>query len=506
VYSVKDITKRYGGVQALAGATLEVDPGEVHALLGANGAGKSTLVKILAGAERPTSGTLELDGAPVAFKSVEDAARHGVALVSQELNLFGELDALHNMFLLREPLAGGIAVSRRRMRERAREVVDRLGLTFDLERPVADLGLGEQQLVEIARALLGEPRILILDEPTSALSAQETNRLLDVIRGLAGHGVGVVFVSHFLEDVFAVADSVTILRGGRVVAERRPVGELTVAGTVRAMLGEAAAAPSPGGAEPATAPGTVPDERELDALRLTDVAIRHQVRGVTLEARPGEVVGLAGLEGSGAQAVLRLLFGAERACGGEIRLPGGGRCPRRIGEAVRAGVALVPADRKRNGLHLEKSIAENVSLVVGCTLRRDGVVARNARMRDRAQAWRQRLGIAMDSPSQPVGSLSGGNQQKVLFAKWLEAQPSLVLLDDPTRGVDIGAKVEMQAVIRSIAGDGRVVLYASSDLQEMAALCDRVLVFFQGELRGELAHDALSEHTLLHAVTTGALT
>ncbi|WP_259311342.1 sugar ABC transporter ATP-binding protein [Capillimicrobium parvum] len=490
-------------MQALAGATFEVDPGEVHALLGANGAGKSTLVKILAGGERPTSGTLRLDGAPTAFKSVEDAARRGVALVSQELNLFPALDGLHNLFLMREPVSGHVAISRRGMRERAQRVVRQLGLAFDLERPVGELALGEQQLVEIARALLGDPRILILDEPTSALSADETARLLGVIRSLREHGVGIVFVSHFLEDVFEVADAVTILRGGRVVVARRPVGELTVAAAVDGMLGEAAAAVR-SGASPPQVERTI-DRRDEAALRLADVSIRRKVRGVTLDAHPGEIVGLAGLEGSGVQAILRMLFGVERPMGGRVVLPGGGPCPRGIAEAIRAGVAFVPADRKQTGLHLEKPIAENISLVSSCALRRDGLVIRNGPMAQRAETWRDRLRVAMASPWAPVGALSGGNQQKVLFAKWLETGPSLMLLDDPTRGVDVGAKAEMQGVIRSIAEGGTVVLYTSSDLQEMAALCDRVLVFYQGDVMGELGRDELSEHGLLQAVTTGEL-
>jgi ABC-type sugar transport system ATPase subunit len=504
VYTAQDITKRYGGVQALAGATFTVDPGEVHALLGANGAGKSTLMKILAGGEQPTSGTMALDGAPVAFKSVEDAARHGVALVSQELSLFPALDGLHNLFLMREPVRGGVAISRRKMRERTRGVVDQLGLIFDLERPVNELTLGEQQLIEIARALLGDPRILILDEPTSALNAAETERLLDVIRGLRGRGVGIVFVSHFLDDVFAVADTVTILRGGRVVEARRPATELTIATAISGMLGDGV----PGPDAPLRPLAQSALDRGPDAalqLQLRDVSIKRKVRGVTLQAHAGEVVGLAGLEGSGVGAILRMLFGVERLAGGEVRLPGGGSCPRDIAQAIGQGVAYVPADRKRAGLHLEKPITENVSIVSACALRRDGVIMRRRRMEERAQTWRERLGVAMASPWAAAGSLSGGNQQKVLFAKWLETDPSLVLLDDPTRGVDVGAKAEMQEVIRSIAQGGAVVLYTSSDLHEMATLCDRVLILYQGDVIGELDRHELSEHALLHAVTTGAM-
>lgn len=504
VYEASHLDMRYGGVHALADANLILREGEVHALLGANGAGKSTLVKILAGAAQQSSGTLTLRGRPVTFANAEQAADAGVALVSQELNLFPELTALHNLFLMREPLRAGIVVDRAEMRRRANEVVGVIGLDIDLDRKVSSLRLGERQLVEIARALLGDPSILILDEPTSALQAAETESLLGVIEVLRSRGVAVVFVSHFLEDAFRIADKVTVLRGGRVVLGDHPASDLTISGAIREMLGDEAFRQSQEmRGERVTEP---PPEVGTDggrALRFEDVSVGREVRNLNFTAHTGTVVGLAGLEGAGAQAVLRAVFGEVATSAGKVTLPSGRRAPRSVAAAVRAGIALVPADRKDVGLMLSKSIGENVVLVNGGPLRRMGFVLRKRQIAERAEHWREQLGITMGLPSDPVNSLSGGNQQKVVFAKWLETAPEVILLDDPTRGVDVGAKLEMQRLMRD-AAQGRVVLYTSNDFEEMAEVCDRVLVFFGGEMRAELGRGQ-SEHTLMEAVNSGLI-
>ncbi len=501
MYTVKNLHKSYGGVKALDGVDFEIHQGEVHALLGANGAGKSTLIKVLVGGTRPDDGAaLELEGEPVAFSNSREAADRGVAIVSQELTLFPHLDVLQNLFLGREPLAAGVALDRRAMRRLAKPVLETIGLDVDLSRPLATLRLGEQQLVEIARALLEEPKILVLDEPTSALQAAETERLLGVVRGLRDRGVAVVYVSHFLEDVFAVADRITVLRSGRVVVARRPREEMTIQGTVVEMLGEA-------GAREKHITDATPFEEAAAAgapLVLDGIAVEGILEPFDLTAEPGEVVGLAGLEGSGAHAVLDVIFGRLRPSEGTISLPGGGRRPRTMNRAVAAGIAYVPADRKRLGLMLSNSIAENVSSVKGGPLRRMGLVLRRSQMRRRAEHWREELNIVTASTALPAGSLSGGNQQKVVFAKWLEAEPSVVLLDDPSRGVDMGAKEDMHAIIAQMAASRKVVLYTSSDLEEMAKVCDRVIVFFAGRAVGELASEELSEHGLLESINVGA--
>jgi ABC-type sugar transport system ATPase subunit len=502
MYVASNIRKHYGGVKALDGVDLEIRPGEVHALLGANGAGKSTLVKVLVGAEQPTDGTLTLNGEEVGFQNVGEAADRGIAIVSQELNLFPDLDVLHNLFLLREPVSAGVLIDRSEMRKRAVPVVEAVGLDVPLNRAVGTLRLGEQQLVEIARALLKDPKILFLDEPTSALQAAETQRLLDVVRRLRNRGVGIVYVSHFLEDVFAIADTITIFRNGKAVAERRPRASMSISEAVRQMLGDAGVARDRrisvarnGGHGPAN----------TGPLRLEDVSVRHMLEPTTLEANPGEVVGLAGLDGSGARTVLDVVFGRRKADRGAVTLPSGAKCPTGMSGAVRAGVAYVPADRQQLGVMLHKPIFENVATVSSGPLRRMGVVLRTRRLIKRADHWRETLRIVAPNSRTQVGELSGGNQQKVVFAKWLEAEPRVVLLDDPSRGVDIGAKAEMHTIIAEMRSRRQIILYTSSDLEEMAEVCDRVVVFFQGRACGELAGDELSEHRLLESINTGVV-
>lgn len=502
MYVATNVSKHYGGIRALDGVDLEIRPGEVQALLGANGAGKSTLVKILVGAESPSAGTLELNGTVVRFRTVQEANAQGISIVSQELNLFPDLDVLQNLFMLREPRYGGILLNRREMRRRAASVVARVGLHVPLEAPVRALRLAEQQLVEIARALLDDPKILFLDEPTSALQADDTRRLLQLVKRLRDSGVAVVYVSHFLEDVFAIADTITVVRNGRVAVHRRPRAEMTIEGTVPQMLGEMAtmAHRSP----------TVVTKRTTGPSNHTPLTLSHaEITGVfrplDLSVTPGEVVGLAGLEGSGATGVLNAIFGRTRLDGGTITMPGRTRAPRSVSAAVRAGVAFVPADRKRLGVMLDKTIRENVTIVSAGPLRRLGVVLRKAVLLQRTEVWRDRLRIAMASTESPVGALSGGNQQKVVFAKWLDGDPRVVLLDDPTRGVDVGAKAEMQSIITQMAHRGQVVLITSSDLEELANVCDRVLIFVQGHVTGELQHGDLNEHRLLAAINTAAV-
>lgn len=502
-FTAQSIDKQYGGVHALTGVDFEVRPGEVHALLGANGAGKSTLVKILVGAEHPTSGTLTLDGDPVAFDNVREASRKGVAIVSQELTLFPDLDVLENLFIQREPRRLGV-MDRAQMRALAEPVLRSLGVELDLGRRVQGLPLAQRQIVEIARALIGNPRIVLLDEPTSALAAGESRRLLEIVQRLRTSGVGVVFVSHHLEDVFSIADVVTVLRNGRVVMRRRPRAEVTISDVVDHMLG-------PADVEYAAARSIEASARLADLPRpegplcFEDVTIRGALRNFYAKVQPGEIVGLAGLEGSGAQAALRAVMGLQRISSGRIRLPDGSDQPRSVLSAVRSAIAYVPSDRKRTGLMLDDEVAENVAMVASGVLGRWGIFPSRRRMLRRAEEWRDRLGIRLSSVRARAGSLSGGNQQKVVLAKWLEARPNVILLDDPTRGVDVVAKAEIQALVKELASSGAIILYSSNDFEEMAAVCDRVIVLFKGECRGELNAELVSEHLLLEAVGTGII-
>src|SRR3954469_2028241 len=498
------LRKTYGGVVALAGADFTVRAGSVHALLGENGAGKSTLVKIVAGAVVPDSGELRLDGKPVQFANTAEAARNGVAVVSQELNLFGDLDVLANLFTLRE-IKHGPFISRAEMARKARPVLAELGLHVALRPRVEELTRAERQLIEIAKAMLTDPRVLILDEPTSALGATSTEMLLDALRVLRDRQVGVVFVSHILEDVMALCDEVTVLRDGNVEMSAQPREGLTVPAIVDAMLGdrEPTIARPDDELQEAVAE-SVGEEVGGGRLELHDAAVDGALEPLTLAVRPGEIVGLAGVAGAGHLSVLELVSGLRRPDSGSVVLPDGKPVPSGLRGAVRSGVALVTGDRRRLGLMLDKPIWENIGQIRSVGLAADGLLVRKRTLRARAREHVSGLRIRSRSVDQDAGSLSGGNQQKVVFAKWLDAQPSVFLLDDPTRGVDVGAKDEMHALIRSTAAAGAPVLICSTDIDELAALCDRVVVFHQGSVSAELSGETLKTHTVLEAMNTSS--
>ena len=491
MFQASGVRKRFGGVTALAGVDFTLESGSVHALLGENGAGKSTLVKILAGALAPDAGTLVLDNEPVTFASTREANRRGVAVVSQELNVFGDLDVLANLFLTREPRRG-VLVNRTEMARRAAPVLAELEFDRPLRTRVSDLTLAERQLVEIARALLDEPAVLILDEPTSALPVDRAEHLLAIVDRLRSRGVAVLYVSHLLAEVMLIADRVTVLRDGRVVlAERREA--LVVKDIVTAMVGQhEETRPAP----KRTAPGR-------QALRLEDLTVPGVLDGVTLTARRGEIVGCAGKAGSGHSGVLEVVSGLRKLARGKVRLPSGLPGPRSLRGAVKAGVALVPGDRARIGLMLDKPVWDNVSQVSSGALGRHGPLPGKRKLVAIAEELVRRLRIRTDSVHAPVGRLSGGNQQKVVFAKWLAADPDVVLLDDPTRGVDVGARADMHDIVRELAAGGRVVLISSTDPDELVELCDRVVVFHRGRLCADLTGTDLTQPTLLHAMATG---
>ncbi|MGY1593848.1 sugar ABC transporter ATP-binding protein [Geodermatophilus sp. SYSU D00708] len=491
------IRKAYGGVVALAGVDLTIRPGSVHALLGENGAGKSTLIKVLVGAIRPDAGALRLDGRELRPGTTADAVDQGIAVVSQELSLFPDLDVLSNLFPMREMRRGPL-VDRRRMAERARPVLAELGLDVGLEDPVEHLPLDQRQLLEIARALVTDPRVLILDEPTSALHAEEADRLHDVVRRLRDRDVAVVYVSHHLEDVLAVSDEVTIMRDGRIAVAAAPAHTLTVDRIVAHMLGDKVAAI----VEERSHQGQAIDE-EGPALRLEGVTVRGQLREVDLAVPCGRVVGLAGVAGSGHRAVLSVAAGVLRPDDGRVFLPDGAPLKPSIRGAISQGVAIVSGDRKRFGVMLDKPIWDNVGQVGSVALRRDGAIVRAARLRERAREHVARLGIKTPSVDQEVGMLSGGNQQKVVFAKWLEAAPSVLLLDDPTRGIDVGAKAEIYNLLRGLSDRGAVQIVASSDPRELAAVCDEVVVFYDGRVCARLTGRHLDAHTILEVMNTG---
>ncbi len=508
------IAKSYGGVRALTGAGLTVRAGSVHALLGENGAGKSTLVKVIAGAVKPDEGTLRLDGREVAFDSTADAVQSGVAVVSQELSLFPDLDVLSNLFPMREPRRGPF-VRKSEMARRARPVLAELGLDVSLRQPLGSLTLAERQLVEVAKALVTQPRVLILDEPTSALEQSSTEALMKVLRVLRERQVAVVFVSHILEEVLALCDAITVLRDGRLVLEGVPRSELSASAIVDAMLGERRRGTVPA-AEEATAEELAENVTEMldvsevaasggdEDLRLEGVTVPDRLDDVSLSASPGEIVGLAGIAGAGHDTVVQLVSGQRRAEQGRVLLPGRRPVPKGLRGAIGAGVALVSGDRRRYGLMLDKPLWENIGQVRAVAQGGEARIIRGRDLRARAREHVERLQVRAYSVDEHAGQLSGGNQQKVVFAKWLDAQPSVLLLDDPTRGVDVGAKAEMHVLVRGAAAAGAIVLLTSTDIDELAAVCDRVLVFYPGRIAAELAGDRLSEHAVLEAMNAGA--
>ena len=491
--SAQGLVKTYGGVLALDGANLTVRSGSIHAVVGENGAGKSTVMKILAGAVMADAGNISFDGAPVVLGSPGAARAKGVGIVYQELSMLPNRSVLANLFVNAEPTRYGL-LSRREMVRRARVPLERVGLKVDLDRPVSSYGIGERQLVEISRVLLEEPRLLILDEPNSALNDRESERLFSVLRELSASGVTMLYVSHRLQDVFEVCDEVTVMRNGRDTLTRARTA-LTIPEVVAAMIG---------GSERALYPErTDAPPQGQAALVIRDLSVGEELRDVSFDAHAGEIVGLAGLEGSGVATLLGALFGLRRTSSTAARFPDGKGLPGDPTSAARRGVSLVPADRRNQGLMLHRSVARNMVHVKVGTLKARNPWLRKREMEDAARRQVASLHIKVRSLTSSVHQLSGGNQQKVVLGKWLEVRPDVVLLDDPTRGVDIGAKRECYHLIRQLADEGRVVIFRSTELPELVGLADRILVLYHQTIAGEVRGSDVDDKTLLHMINTG---
>lgn len=484
---LRGVTKSFPGVRALNDVSFEVWPAEVHMLLGENGAGKSTLMKVLCGAYRPESGTLLHLGKPVALGSTLDARRLGIAVIFQEFSLVPHLNIARNIFLGREPksrVPGLIDISR--MLRDAGRILGELGLDLDPRTPLQKLGVAHQQMVEIAKALSQRARVLVMDEPTAALSDRETSRLFQVIRELRKNGVSIIYISHRLPEVFELGDRITVLRDGAKVGQTTPKRTSPDA-LVRMMVGRAVDT-SYGSRTPRAALGEV-------ALRVRGLSSSNGIRDVDLVVRRGEIVGLSGLVGSGRTEVVRAVFGADPVSSGTIEIFGQ-RFEGGPDRAAALGAALVPESRKTQGLALARTVGDNLTVAALRRLFPKGIF-RPARADKQARQLVNDLRIATPSIDRTTGVLSGGNQQKIVIGKWLAAKAELYLFDEPTRGIDVGAKAEIFELIRRLVADGAAVLMVSSEQSEIVQVCDRAYVMRAGAIVGELSGPDLTEAAIV---------
>jgi rhamnose transport system ATP-binding protein len=478
-----NINKRFGGTQALQDVSLEVEGREIHALVGENGAGKSTLVKIVGGNLRPDAGRIAFKGSEISLHSPAQARAAGISVIHQELTIIPHMTVAENIFLGSLPTRGPGFVDWRVLRQKARRTLAQLGLTLDLDMPAGNLAIGLQQMVEIAKSLAARADLIIMDEPTSSLSYHEAERLWKVVRELKDQGKTVVFVSHRLEDVFALAERVTVLRDGRKVATQ-PISRLTSSSLVSLMIGRELRETR---AEAAGSP-------KHCVLEVTGLSRRGSFSDLSFVARSGEIVGLAGLVGAGRTEAVRAIFGADRPDAGHILIDG---TPLELGDprrAVRAGIGFVPEDRKEQALFLQMSVEENIALP-GSSRGRLHLIDQAVERRTAAE-FVQRLNIVTASLDQTVANLSGGNQQKVVLARWLALKPKVLIVDEPTRGIDVGAKAEIHEFLRLLARNGMAIVFVSSELPEILLLSDRILVMRDGRLVVEMPADQANQETV----------
>jgi galactofuranose transport system ATP-binding protein len=493
---MRDINKRFQGVHALAAASLEVDPGEIMALVGQNGAGKSTMIKVLTGANRRDSGSILFAGQPIDFASPQAAQRGGVSTIYQEINLVPFRSVAENIFLGREHRRYGL-LDWGRMNAEAADLLRRFAVEIDVRKPLMEFSTAIQQMVAIARAVSFKAQLVIMDEPTSSLDEREVAVLFDVMRRLRSEGVAVIFVGHRLDELYRVCDRVTVMRDGRtvMVGKMADIGKLNL---ISAMLGrdlETVRARSTGFSAAHAAPGDI-------VLSAEGLRIGNRVRDARIEVREREIVGLAGLLGSGRTEVARAIFGADPPDAGKIEVSGRPVSPQEPAEAITLGIGYCSEDRKADGIVPDMSVRENMTLAILPRLTSMGIVD-EARQREIVDSFMKRLAIKASSAEQRIRELSGGNQQKVLLARWLCTDPKLLILDEPTRGIDVGAKAEIQALIRELADQGLGVLMISSELEEITEGADRVFVLSDGRTVADLPHAEASAGAIIAAMAHG---
>ncbi|SEG76000.1 monosaccharide ABC transporter ATP-binding protein, CUT2 family [Actinacidiphila yanglinensis] len=481
--------KRFGAVRALEDGSVTLHPGEAHALLGENGAGKSTLVKILAGVHQPDSGRLVIGGTPVVLSGPAASRAAGVSIIYQEPTLFPDLTVAENIFMGRQPRRAGRRIDRTAMNKAAVAVFERLGVQLDPQRQARGLSVADQQIVEIAKALSLDAKVLVMDEPTAALTSVEVERLFDVMRTLREQGAAVLFISHRIEEVLASCQRVTIMRDGRFVSTA-PIEEVTADSIIRSMVGRELGALFP-------KTETDPGETVLEVDHLTREGVFEDI---SFSVRRGEIVALAGLVGAGRSEVARAIFGIDRRTSGTVRVNGRSLRNGAPAAAMAAGVALVPEDRRQQGLVMDMGIDRNVALASLGRLGRFGLIRRGSE-RDLASTWADRLQLKFGRMKNEVSTLSGGNQQKVVLGKWLARGPSLLIIDEPTRGIDVGTKAEVHRILDGLVSDGMAVLMISSELPEVLGMADRVLVLHEGRITAELSRAEADEDSIMRAAT-----
>ncbi|HOE65649.1 MAG TPA: sugar ABC transporter ATP-binding protein [Candidatus Hydrogenedentes bacterium] len=491
---MRDVVKRFPGVLALNRVQLDLKPGEVHCLLGENGAGKSTLMKILAGAQPMDSGEIRLGGAPVHITSPHHAQQLGVSMIYQEFNLSPFLSVAENIFLGREPRIGKTPfIDWAKMHQDARALLARIRMDIDVRRPVNECSVAQQQMVEIAKALSFNSKIIVMDEPSATLTDHELEALFSLIRELKRDGIGMIYISHRLEEVFEIGDRVTVMRDGEYIATK-PVPELTRDLIISMMVGR-------------TLKNEFPKEtfaRGAERLRVEHLTRNGAFKDVSFSLHEGEIVGLTGLVGAGRTEVARAIFGADRIDGGQLFLDGALISSRSPQDAIRQGIGLLTEDRKQQGLVLGMTVRENMTLAnLGALTRLFGFVDRR-RERAVTNGYIQDLRIKTPSSEQIAQNLSGGNQQKVVLAKWLFTQSRVLLFDEPTRGIDVGAKVEIYKLMNALVRQGVCILMISSELPEVLGMCDRILVMHEGRLAGELDRAAATQEKIMHLATGAA--
>ena len=492
--SLTGASKTFGPVVALADGTIDIRPGEIHALVGENGAGKSTLVKILAGLYVPDGGDFKVDGQSVAFKTPADSKAAGISVIYQEPTLFPDLTVAENIFIGRQPTGRGGLINRREMRRQARELFATLGVPIDPDRIAEGLSIADQQIIEIAKAISLDARVLVMDEPTAALSGVEVERLFGVARALREKGAGILFISHRFEEVFALCDRITVMRDGKYISVHT-TADVTVPEIVKEMVGRELGALFP--KEVAEVGETV--------LSVSNLNRAGVFSNISFNVKAGEIVALSGLVGAGRTEVARAVFGVDKYDSGTVSMFGKPLKAHSPQAAIAAGIGFVPEDRRKQGLVMELSVAKNATLTLRNTLARFGLISGKRELRA-AEDWSKRLQVKTASQDYAVSTMSGGNQQKVVLAKWLATEPKLLIVDEPTRGIDVGTKSEVHRLLSDLAGRGIAIIMISSELPEVLGMADRILVMHEGQISAEIARDDATAELVMNAATAATTT